>query len=65
MGIGAILFIIIVLALVLAFEIWMFVDALKNKQLTDMERLLWCIGMLLIHPFVAIIYYFVARPNRA
>lgn len=50
--------ILIVLALILVFEVWMFVDVLKNTALTNETRLLWAFGMLLIHPFVAIAYYF-------
>jgi hypothetical protein len=46
-----------VILLVLAFEIWMFIDMLKNPHLTDQNRLLWAIGMLFVHPFVAILYY--------
>lgn len=62
LGIGAI-FILILLA-ILIFEVWMFVDAIRNPRLTDTERLLWCLGMLFIHPFVAIAYYFIARTGR-
>jgi hypothetical protein len=54
---------VVVFALILAFEIWMFIDAVRNPRLTDLERLLWCLGMLLIHPFVAIFYYFMARSD--
>jgi len=49
---------------ILAFEVWMFVDALRNPRLSDSEKLLWCLGMLFIHPFVAIVYYFVARQPK-
>ena len=50
--------ILIVLALVLAFEIWMFVDAIRNPNISNDRKLLWLVGMLLLHPFVAIIYFF-------
>lgn len=56
----ALLFVLLGL-LVLAFEVWMFVDAIRNPRLSDNEKLLWCLGIIFIHPFVAIIYYFVAR----
>jgi len=45
----------------LAFEIWMFIDLVQNPRLTAGAKLLWAIGMLLLHPFVAIIYFFTAR----
>jgi hypothetical protein len=53
----------LILAIVLAFEIWMFVDAARNPRLSDKGRLLWCLGMLLVHPFVAIFYYFTSRSD--
>lgn len=54
---------VIVLALILAFEIWMFIDALLNKKITNEAKALWVGGMLLVHPFIAIIYYLKARRN--
>ena len=52
------LLLLIVIGLgLLYFEVWMFVHAFRNHSLTDNERILWCIGMLLIHPFVAVAYY--------
>lgn len=53
---GLILFLIF--AAVLAFEIIMLVDAIKNPRITTDRRVLWIVGMLLIHPIVAIVYYF-------
>lgn len=52
------LILILLAAVVLAFEVWMFVSALQNPRLNDSQRLIWCIGMVLVHPFVAIAYYF-------
>lgn len=46
---------------ILVFEVLMFVDVIQNKKLTDNERALWAIGMVLVHPIVAIVYYFIAR----
>lgn len=50
--------IIVLLLLILAFEIWMFVSAITNKFITGNAKALWIVGMVLIHPIVAIIYYF-------
>jgi len=58
------LMIIILLGIVLAFEIWMFIDAINNQNLSHDERFLWLLGMLFLHPFVAIAYYFIARNPR-
>jgi hypothetical protein len=51
-------FIVIILLAVLTFEIFMILSALQNKRLSDSTRALWIIGMLLVHPFVAVAYYF-------
>lgn len=64
-GLGALIITMIFLAFIvlaiLAFEVWMFVDALQNPQLTPGQKFAWLVGMLLIHPFVAIVYFLVAR----
>lgn len=64
--ISGLLLVLIVAAVlaILAFEIWMFLDVLKNQKLTDTEKLLWVLGMILLHPFVAMVYYFVASSKR-
>lgn len=52
-------------ALILVFEVWMFFDCVLNKKLADTPKIWWIIGMLLLHPFVAIAYYFVVyRSNQ-
>jgi hypothetical protein len=48
----------ILFILILIFEIAMIISAVINKNITDTTKILWVIGMLLIHPFVAIVYYF-------
>lgn len=50
--------IILVALLVLAFEIWMITDVITNKKISDKAKIWWVIGMLIIHPFVAIVYFF-------
>ena len=50
--------IIVLLVLILAFEIWMLVSAVTNKHITDTARVLWVAGMVLLHPIIAIVYYF-------
>lgn len=57
------LFLLVPLALlaILVFEIMMFLDVIKNRRLSDNEKLLWVLGMLLVHPVIAIVYYYVAH----
>ncbi len=49
--------VILTLAGIVAFEIWMFVSVIRNKGISDSTRVLWILGMLLIHPLVAMFYY--------
>lgn len=57
------MFLAIIGIAILVFEILMFIDAIRNPHLDDKEKILWCLGMLLLHPFVAIFYYFLARSS--
>jgi hypothetical protein len=50
--------VIIVLLAILVFEIAMFISVIQNKFITGNTKALWIVGMLLIHPLVAIAYYF-------
>ena len=52
---------ILALALILAFEIWMFIDAYKNTHLSSNAKVLWLVGMGLLHPIIAVVYYLTAR----
>jgi hypothetical protein len=56
LSLGVIL--VIFLLVIFIFEIVMIVNAIQNKYITQNAKILWIIGMLLIHPFVAIAYYF-------
>lgn len=65
MGLGTgFALIVLVLVAIGVFEIWMFVDAIKSPRLTDSRKLLWCAGMLVIHPFVAIAYFVLEYQNK-
>ena len=62
---GAWILVFIVIAiLLLAFEIWMIVDAAINKKISDKAKAWWIVGMLIIHPFVAIAYFFTDHRKR-
>ncbi len=63
-GVSLFLLIGIVALGVLVFEILMFLDVLKNQRISDTEKILWAVGMLFIHPIVAIAYYFIAHSKR-
>ena len=55
-GLSAI--VIVALLLIFVFEIWMLISAVQNKFITQNAKVLWIVGMFLVHPFVAIAYYF-------
>lgn len=50
--------VIVLLLAIFVFEIVMLVSAIKNKHITMNARVVWIVGMFLIHPFVALAYYF-------
>lgn len=59
---------VIVILLIIAlevFEVWMFIHAIMNERLAPVNRALWAVGMVVIHPFVAIVYYFVEYQKAA
>jgi hypothetical protein len=50
--------------LIAVFEVWMIVDAALNKKISDKAKIWWIIGMVIIHPFVAIVYFFTDHRKR-
>jgi Phospholipase_D-nuclease N-terminal len=61
----AMMFFLIPLALVMTvFWIWMLVDAVTNKNLTDIQKLIWVLVILFVHFVGALIYFFVGRTQR-
>jgi len=46
-----------------AFWLWMLIHAIKNKGLTDTEKLIWVLVVLFLHVLGALIYFFVGRPK--
>ena len=49
---------------VMAFWIWMLVDAARNQGLSDGEKVAWVLIIALVHFLGALIYFFVGRPNH-
>jgi len=46
------------------FWIWMLIHAIKNKGLTDTEKIIWVLVILFLHVLGALIYFFVGRPKE-
>jgi hypothetical protein len=61
LGGGMMLVMGIISLAILAFWIWALVDAIKNPRLTDNERLIWIIVILLTQCIGAVIYLIVGR----
>jgi len=52
---------ILITSLIAVFEVWMLVDVAINKKISDKAKTWWVIGMVAIHPVVAIVYFFTDR----
>ena len=51
----------------IVFYVAMIVDAVTNRGLSDTERLMWVLVVILVTPGIplgALIYFFVGRPKR-
>jgi hypothetical protein len=60
----AMVFFGIIAVLVFVFWIWMLIDAIQNKGLTDGERIGWVLVIVLLHIIGSTLYFFIARPKR-
>jgi len=47
------------------FWIWMLIDAIQNKGLTDGEKIGWVLAIVFLHIIGAILYYFIGHPKRS
>jgi hypothetical protein len=50
--------------LIFAFWIWMIIDAIQNKGLTDGEKIGWVLAVVFLHIIGALLYFFIGRPKR-
>lgn len=66
-GLVALLVLLVAVPLALAltvFWIWMLVDAIQNKGLSDGEKVGWVLAIVFLHLLGAVLYYFIGRPKR-
>jgi hypothetical protein len=47
-----------------AFWIWMLIDAIQNKGLTDGEKIGWVLAVVFLHFIGGLLYFFIGRPKR-
>jgi membrane protein implicated in regulation of membrane protease activity len=46
------------------FWIWMLVDAIQNKGLSDGEKVGWVLAIVFFHFLGSLLYFFIGRPKR-
>ena len=66
-GFGVLLLIMFIAGVSLAltaFWIWMLVDAIQNKGLTDGEKIGWVLAIVFFHFIGSLLYLFIGRPKR-
>ena len=51
--------------LFLAFWIWMLIDCVRNKALSDNERIVWTLVIVFTHALGALIYLLAGRKKMA
>ena len=59
-----ILFLATVGLLLFVFWIWMLIDTIQNKGLTDGEKIGWVLAVVFLHFIGATLYFFIGRPKR-
>lgn len=66
-ALGVLLVIMLIAGISLAltvFWIWMLVDAIQNKGLTDGEKVGWVLAIVFFHFIGSVLYLFIGRPKR-
>jgi len=63
-GIFMLMFLALIGLLAFAFWIWMIIDAIQNKGLTDGEKVAWVVVIVLLHCLGALLYFFIGHPKR-
>ena len=65
-GLGVLLLIMLITGLGVAltvFWIWMMVDAIQNKAITDGEKVGWVLAIVFFHFIGSVLYFFIGRPK--
>ncbi len=44
--------------------IWMLIDAIQNKGLSDGEKVAWVLAIIFLHFIGAVLYFIIGRPKR-
>ena len=63
-GLFLLLFLGTIGLLLFVFWIWMLIDAIQNKGLTDGEKVGWVLAVVFLHFLGALLYFFIGQPKR-
>jgi Phospholipase_D-nuclease N-terminal len=63
-GIFVLLFLAIIGLLAFVFWIWMIIDAVQNKGLTEGEKIAWVLVVVFLHCLGALLYFLIGHPKR-
>lgn len=63
-GLFPFLFVGTICLILFAFWIWMLIDAIQNKGLTDGEKIGWVLAVVFLHFIGGLLYFFIGRPKR-
>jgi hypothetical protein len=66
LGIGEIVLLLLLIPLLLAimaFWIWMLVDVIQNKGVSDGEKIGWVLAIVFFHFLGSVLYFFLGRPK--
>ena len=63
-GIFMLMFLAIVGLLAFVFWIWMIIDVIQNKGLTDGEKIAWVLVVVFLHCIGALLYFLIGHPKR-
>jgi Phospholipase_D-nuclease N-terminal len=63
-GLFMVLFLVTAGLLLFAFWIWMLIDAIQNKGLTDGEKIGWVLAIVFLHFLGGLLYLLIGRPKR-
>jgi hypothetical protein len=64
MGLFLVFLAAIVGLLAFVFWIWMIIDAIQNKGLTDGEKIAWVLVVVFLHCLGALLYFLIGHPKR-
>lgn len=60
----AIVFLVPLAVLAFVFWIWMLIDAIQNKGLSEGEKIGWVLAIVFLHFLAALLYFFIGHPKR-